>query len=292
MSVESLAELSRLGFRHVATFRETAGELELEAIAGPTEYKAAMRRRDALYAFVASSVLYIGRTTQEPRRRLHGYCRPSDSQSTNLRCHAAIRSLLARGMPVHVHLFAPPLELQYAGYGINLAVGLEDSLIRAFAPPWNGVRSGALLSEDAEREVEVEGASPEAVSLGSMDQENEPDEAAAGDAGVPEAHAGCDEAGFDKELAPYHVRTGLLNYPAGFAAPLGEHGEPLEIYLDGVDQPIRTQINRNAYGGAGLRGIRLGPDRILRGWLQERFQVGQRVRATVISPNVITLRRA
>src|SRR5439155_270636 len=58
--------------------------------------------------------------------------------TTNIRNHKNIKECLAQGKPVEVFVLPDNGLLQYGGFHINLAAGLEDSLVRELKPAWNG----------------------------------------------------------------------------------------------------------------------------------------------------------
>jgi hypothetical protein len=95
--------------------------------------------RNILYAFVAAGqLMYIGKTVQALRNRMAGYKTPGPSQSTNINNHNRIRACLEDGKAVEILALPDNGLLHYGGFHINLAAGLEDSLVRELAPPWNG----------------------------------------------------------------------------------------------------------------------------------------------------------
>lgn len=129
-----LDRLKRIGFTAVGWWELTESGISFEL----TEFATA---RNILYAFVIDGDLnYIGKTTQSLRARMAGYKTPGPTQSTNIRNHARIRELLTAG--AHVEIFALPDSglLYYGEFHVNLAAGLEDSLVRDLSPPWNGER--------------------------------------------------------------------------------------------------------------------------------------------------------
>ncbi|WP_051000158.1 GIY-YIG nuclease family protein [Sinorhizobium fredii] len=98
---------------------------------------------NALYAFVRDDhVVYIGKTARSIRKRYVGYCRPGKTQAPNQRCHRNITAATAEGTEIRIFVFTPITHLRYSDFEINLAAGLEDSLIRGFDPPWNGKDRG------------------------------------------------------------------------------------------------------------------------------------------------------
>jgi hypothetical protein len=123
-------------------------------------YKAARWRRicatpNTLYAFCCGDdVLYIGKTTKTLSKRFVGYCDPGNGRATNWKCHQGIRRLLERGREVRIFVLPSHSHLSWGGYEINMAAGLEDSLLRAFQPPWNGSNK-RWLSEAAANEEEL-----------------------------------------------------------------------------------------------------------------------------------------
>ncbi|MFO0518914.1 MAG: GIY-YIG nuclease family protein [bacterium] len=96
------------------------------------------RSANALYAFVSNAeVLYIGKTTQQLRKRLYGYQKPRPTQATNIRGNAAIAAALAKDDLVDVYVLPDHGLLRFGGFHLNLAAGLEDSLINDLRPIWN-----------------------------------------------------------------------------------------------------------------------------------------------------------
>lgn len=94
--------------------------------------------RNVLYAFVgAGAVMYVGKTVQPLRRRLYGYQFPVATQSTNLKGHGLSKDALARGTEVDVYVLPDNGLLYYGGFHVNLAAGLEDSLVATLKPLWN-----------------------------------------------------------------------------------------------------------------------------------------------------------
>ncbi|WSG73683.1 GIY-YIG nuclease family protein [Rhizobium beringeri] len=90
---------------------------------------------NALYAFVrCDRIVYIGKTARSIRKRYVGYCRPGKTQATNQRCHRNIKAAIAEGTEIRIFVFTPITHLRYSDFEINLAAGLEDSLIREFDP--------------------------------------------------------------------------------------------------------------------------------------------------------------
>lgn len=95
--------------------------------------------RNVLYAFaVGGGLAYVGKTVQPLRVRMNGYRNPGPTQSTNIKNHDHIRQSLNQGKLVEIYVLPDNGLLHYGGFHVNLAAGLEDSIVRELNPPWNG----------------------------------------------------------------------------------------------------------------------------------------------------------
>lgn len=230
----------------------------------------------ALYAFVCNNqVRYIGKTARTIRQRFVGYRRPGSTQRTNRRCHQKIREALTSGTPVRILVFTPISHLRYQDFEIDLAAGLEDSLIATFDPPWNGrEKGGQPLTEDAERE------------------EAEEDPAVQGDADAELTQVSPQPptqpvARFSIKLGETYYNTGILNVGVEASQHLGEHGDPIEIMFEDGTTSILSQINRTANRSGGVRIV--GRNRLIAEWLRRRFGKEDILEGWVLDPNRILL---
>ncbi len=163
--------------------------------------------KNVLYAFVCNGeVMYIGKTTQRLTKRLSGYQKPSNTQTTNQKNNANILSLLNNGEPVDIFVFVSNGLLKYGDYPINLAAGLEDILIDRINPHWNGSQR-----------------KPESPSTASISTGN---------------HS------FQLKLGIAYYNQGFINVPVMFTDVLGEDGGKIEIYLGEQEKPVLGYINR------------------------------------------------
>jgi hypothetical protein len=130
-SLTAAQRLERMGFRKFADWRLEDNALKCRFIEPGTP-------TNVLYAFVSSSaVLYIGKTIRPLKDRMYNYQKPAPSQRTSTRGNESLRKLLGEGHSVEVHALPDNGLLYYGGFHVNLAAGLEDSLIRALKPSWN-----------------------------------------------------------------------------------------------------------------------------------------------------------
>lgn len=130
-SETALARLVNMGFKLAGAWSLDGDGLRLSFV----DHGSA---RNILYAFVAGgAVMYVGKTTQTLAKRLYGYARPGPTQSTNIKGNRLIREALASGQLLEVFALPDNGLLYYGGFHVNLAAGLEDSLVRELRPPWN-----------------------------------------------------------------------------------------------------------------------------------------------------------
>lgn len=229
---------------------------------------------NALYAFVRGErVLYIGNTSRSIRKRYVGYCRPGKRQTTNLRCHHNIKTAIAEGLEIRIFAFAPITQLQYADFEINLAAGLEDSLIRAFDPPWKGRERGQPISEEAERE-EAEETERQRVSSANDFLSK------------PEA-SGSALASFSIVLGPTYYHKGFLNPGAEASRSLGKDGDPIRIIFSDGSQTVVSKINRTANRTGAVRVV--GENQRIAEWFQEHFREGDTVQCRVSDSHTIVM---
>lgn len=227
----------------------------------------------ALYAFVQDDqVRYIGKTARSVRKRFVGYCRPGIRQSTNIRCHRRIKEALASGGEVRILLFTPTSHLRYGDFDINLAAGLEDSLIKVFDPPWNGRERGQPISEEAEREGEE--APAELSERTAPLSENPP--------AAPSAIAT-----FAITVGPTYYTQGFINPGVAASQHLGNDGEPITVKFDDDTPPVASSINRTANRTGAVRVV--GRNREIARWFQQRCQIGDMIQGQVLDAHTIRL---
>lgn len=130
----AFARLERMGFRRCGSWSLQDGRLKCEL----TDHG---QDRNVLYAFVSDGeVLYIGKTVQPLKKRMYGYQNPGPTQSTNIKGNEQIQGVLKKKNSVEIFTLPDNGLLYYGGFHVNLAAGLEDSLVKELQPAWN--RSG------------------------------------------------------------------------------------------------------------------------------------------------------
>jgi hypothetical protein len=143
-----LKMLTDIGFKSVGTWQCSSGTLQFH-LSSPDF----ANKKNILYAMViGTDVKYVGKSIRTLSQRMQNYKSPHDSQRTNVRIRA---NILAIGEMNQVEIYA--LEdnglLHFGQFHLNLAAGLEDSLIKKLCPEWNG---GKKVIEAIESEVPIE----------------------------------------------------------------------------------------------------------------------------------------
>jgi len=120
-----------IGFRKVGTWDQTESGIAytLDDCADA---------RNILYSFVCGqTVLYVGKTVQPLKKRMYGYQNPGPTQSTNIKGNRNISDLLSDGKQVDIFALPDNGLLHFGAFHINLAAGLEDSIVKTLNPVWN-----------------------------------------------------------------------------------------------------------------------------------------------------------
>jgi hypothetical protein len=133
---DKLSRLKAIGFTLAGTWKKADDSVTFEL-------KKLGDARNVLYAFVTDGeVVYIGKTINTLHHRMQRYKTPAKNSSkggiTNINNHRNIKDGLARGKTIQVFVLPDNGLLQYGGFHVNLAAGLEDSLVRELKPLWNG----------------------------------------------------------------------------------------------------------------------------------------------------------
>lgn len=104
-------------------------------------------KQPGVYIFVqAGTARYVGVASKNLAQRLYMYGRPGISQRTNIRLNGVLRNELANGEIIDVYVASPP-DLEWNGWKVSGAEGLEAAIIRGFRLSWNrrGTVPGPIL---------------------------------------------------------------------------------------------------------------------------------------------------
>ena len=128
-----LDTLTNIGFRKVGEWFLSNGEPELKIDAEENS-------TNILYCFVVNNKpKYIGKTTQALKKRMYGYRKPAATQSTNIKNNKNIKESLISGALIELYVLPDHGLLHFGKFHLNLAAGLEDSIVSKLSPEWNNV---------------------------------------------------------------------------------------------------------------------------------------------------------
>jgi len=199
---------------------------------------------NSLYVFFDKEndkILYVGKTTQTLKKRFYGYIR-GNGQSTNSKIHNKL--VKERNGKILILSLTDNLPFNWGIYNINLAAGLEDSIIEIENPLWNGKCSETEINE----EFSIENSSK------------------------------IIDKFFIVSLSKTYFEIGSINVPLRKSDLLGEHEAIITIELSKDNKQITTQINRNAVKN---RSVRINPNREIKEYYNKFYKLGDKVKITI-----------
>jgi hypothetical protein len=194
-------------------------------------------------------------------RRMYSYQNPGPTQSTNIRVNELIRLLLQQENAVDIFIFVDNALLSYGGCRINLAAGLEDTLIREINPQLN-YRGNSRIREDA---------NSERAQLTDIPPENQLN----------------NNPMIEVILGTTYFNQSFFNIRVEHANLFADDNTIIDIYLgQGNENVIQGYINRRATGNDTPRimgGVQM------RNWIQGNFNLYNILTVEVITPSSIRL---
>lgn len=244
--------LIEIGFKPVGVFKlDGFGELELLLDKDKTA-------NNLLYTFLINSEpKYVGKTSQTLYQRMMGYANPGPTQSTNIRINKLIKNELRQQKTVEIFAFVDNGLLKFGKFNLNLAAGLEGSIIEVMDLSWNVIGKKRGLKEIVESEK----------TISAINQRG----------GIPK---------FTKSLGEAYFNQGFINVPVLVDKFLGEDKSTISFRLGNSGQRISGYINRtaNTNGTARLMG---GTE--LRDWIQEHYKRDDKLTFRIISENEVEI---
>ena len=119
-----LKSLTNLGFEKAGSFSLKDAVLSLGLDSSYAE------QEELLYCFVLNGLpVYVGKTVKALKERMWQYRRGDRSQKTNHRINNQIVEALKHDNKIEIYVLTFSEQETYRGFRINLAAGLEDTLI-------------------------------------------------------------------------------------------------------------------------------------------------------------------
>jgi hypothetical protein len=222
--------------------------------------------RNILYAFISNGeIKYIGKTINTLNNRMTGYQNPGPTQNTNIRVNALIKRSLEADTPVDVFILADNGLLSYGGFKINLAAGLEDTLIYEINPEWNYSGKNKIKLDNESEDINKIGKPIPEIKKEIMSKGN-----------------------FIITLGQTYFNQGFFNVPVGYSESFDSNNSKIEILLGDTIHSIEGYINRHANRNNSPR-IMGGLE--LKDWIQSNFKPEGKLKVEILSAISIQLKK-
>jgi hypothetical protein len=280
--------LFQIGFRDIGRWTSSGHTLQLQLDTLPAH-------RRALYAFATeTAVLYVRKTAGSRPARLQAYVAPHQSQRTNVRNRAALLDLLNAGTKVRILGWIDPGLHRIGPFDLNMAAGLEDSIIALLMPPWNGARTAEIRISASDTllptlpattvlsapsasgpamSVPVAALVAETPATPTRSQLNPT---------VLSSYLGTGATSFTVRLGKTYYERGFFNVPVAFSELFGGHGVTVELQCGDERACLHAILDRKANQQSGTPRI-YGKSELAY-WFQRRFQLDDTLKVTVLSP--------
>jgi hypothetical protein len=213
---------------------------------------------NSLYIFYNDKddkILYVGKTTQTLKKRLYQYTR-GNGKSTNQKVNKNIRKILEKSNSISIWVLNDNYPFSWGPYNINLAAGLEDSIIEMENPPWNG-----KISETEENEKLVQ------IGENNHVEQNNPY--------------------FFLTMQRTYLAIGSINVPSKLSDLLGKHDEEIQIFFErDPSNSIKLKINRNAVKN---HAVRINQNKVILEYFQKNYKLGEKVKIKILGKNQIEI---
>lgn len=263
MDKSPLERLLEIGFELAGEWFLDDGEPRIEL----TRYGNAA---NVLYAFASGAeLLYVGRSGRSLRLRMDGYEQGGPLRSTRARNRERIAAMLMLDQPVDLYALPDPGNLHYGSFRVNLAAGLQHSLIDVLRPPWNAAQH-ALAKMDRPIKA-LRRRSPRAI----------------GDAANPFTDLTTDRPSYRFLLGFHFLDKGYFNVPLRYSGLLGGDQETIRILCGRERDAIHGHIDRAANTNATPRVV---GGRKLKRWFEEHSGLNNPMDIDILAPNAVWLR--
>lgn len=274
-------KLIELGFEQVGFTSLKNGKLEIEISRNE-------HAKNILYAFVHEKgedqidwqVVYIGHTRKSLKNRMVGY-RLGNGQATNNRVYNHLKSELENGSRHYVYVLHDKINLNIHSIEVDLAAGLEYSLIQYYAN-YNFSQGHVNLFNIAGNKNNPQNENVEVV-FSEMHEENI-------DYPVVENQDNPIAQTFDYSLGKTYWNHPYLNIPTRFEGLFGRHGDvvAVDFFLGGeLIRQLEVVIDRNAANNSAPRlyfptrnGVNFFQD-----WKHRNFMEGDTIAVTIVNRN-------
>ncbi len=262
-----LVRLQEIGFELAGEWLLDDGEPRIEV----RRYSAAA---NVLYAFVSEQeLLYVGRSGRALALRMQGYEQGGPPRSVRARNRDRIVAMLMLDQQVALYAMPDPGSMLYGSFRVNLAAGLQHSLIDVLDPPWNKNIGSPLEAVDPTPLNVVPSAARR--RRGVEDDED--------------SHVGTtSERPSYRFLVGYmYMDKGFFNVPVRYSRLFGKDRERIKILCGSEKSTIHGHIDRSSNTNASPRIVGGGP---LKHWFEENTGLNNPVDIDILAPNAVWIR--
>lgn len=254
ISLDAISELTSINFEKIGEWKIDNNKLIYQL-----DNEDSLLIPNAAYAFVEvnknneAQIKYIGKTSRNLKARFAGYIN-GKGKSTNNKIHNNIKKALINGSKVEIYALLDTLELNWGKFNINLAAGIEDSLIDILEPIWNGGKSESYVNETSADAKSNKESNSDIISI---------------------------------KLSDTYLNKGFLNFNTTISKLFGEHNAKLEI-IHNNKVIAETKIDRRSRGNEYLVRI-YGGKKLVEFYRQNGYTLNSFVKIKVLSKDKIEI---
>ena len=228
---------------------------------------------NVLYAFISQlELLYIGRSGRSLRMRMDGYENGGPPRSMRARNRERIAAMLMIDQPVELFVMPDPGNLHYGSFRVNLAAGLQHSLIESLAPPWNtSAPTGRRVTPKRKHR-----------RLANRNRHDFMD----GD-GQTYTDLTLDRPSYRFLVGYMYMDKGFFNVPMRYSSMFGDDRERIKILCATEKETIYGHIDRSTNTNATPRVIGGSP---LKSWFEANAGINHPVDIDILAPNAVWIR--
>ena len=266
MNKPAMDRLLEIGF-------EIAGEWLLDGDDPHIELHRYGSAANVLYAFASNDeLLYIGRSGRSLQLRMDGYQQGGPARSMRERNRERIVAMLMVDQPVDLYAMPDPGNLHYGSFKVNLAAGLQHSLIEALAPSWNQTTAAAAAA--AKQKPRSQRVNKRRTHLTEADSNTYTD-------------LTTDRPSYRFLVGFHYMDKGFFNVPMRYSALFGDDQQKIRILCGRERHTIHGHIDRSTNTNASPRIV---GGRKLKRWFEEDAGINNPVDIDILAPNAVWIR--
>ena len=265
MNTSAMDRLLEIGFEFCGEWMLDEDELTVEL----QRYGSAA---NVLYAFASGDeLLYIGRSARSLQLRMDGYQLGGPPRSFRARNRERIIAMLMIDQPVDVFAMPDPGNLHYGTFRVNLAAGLQHSLIEALHPPWNKMHPKEPAVKRPSRSSRMKKRRTHLVEDDSNSYTD----------------LTTDRPSYRFLVGYHYIDKGFFNVPQRYARLFGDDQQKIRIMCGRERLTIHGHIDRSANTNAAPRIV---GGRKLKRWFQDNSGINNPVDIDILAPNAVWIR--